>query len=41
MESSIGLSLPKKFIPFTRSYRNISANTYKEFEAFESNSLLE
>lgn len=39
--SSIGLSLPKKFIPFTRSYRNISANTYKEFEAFESNSLLE
>jgi DNA primase len=35
MAENIGLDMPKNAIPFNKPWRNISAKTYKDFEAFE------
>jgi DNA primase len=37
LAESIGLELPKNYVPFDKSWRGISAQTYKDFEAFEHN----
>lgn len=33
---SVGLSFPKDTMPYTGNWRNISSDTYKKFQAFES-----
>lgn len=35
LAENIGLEMPKGFIPFNKEWRSISAQTYKDFEAFE------
>lgn len=35
LAENIGLTLPKGYIPFNKQWRNISADTYAKFEAFE------
>jgi DNA primase len=37
LASSVGLELPTNLMDFDRSWRDISASTYKTFEAFEHN----
>lgn len=37
MAENIGLELPENAMPFNRDWRNISAETFKHFEAFEHN----
>ena len=37
-ESSQGISFPEDYTPITTSYRNISVNTLKKFEAFSTDS---
>jgi DNA primase len=37
LAENIGLNIPKNAVPFQRSWRNISAETYKHFDAFEHN----
>lgn len=35
LAENIGLDMPKNYIPFNRTWRNISEQTYSHFEAFE------
>lgn len=35
LAENVGLEMPENYIPFRRSWRNISAETYSYFEAFE------
>lgn len=37
LAENIGLEMPKNAVPFERKWRNISGQTFKEFEAFEHN----